>query len=85
MKFPRISEGKLRAGVFDGSQIRELTKVKGFTACMSAVEKKSMNSFSGKQFQTFLESIEALIVKINTWIRTWNTFLKIVGITAKNR
>ena len=32
MKFPPISKAKLRAGVFDGPQIRELTKDEGFTA-----------------------------------------------------
>ena len=41
MKFLSISEGKLGVGVFDGPQIRELTKDEGFTACMSAVEKRA--------------------------------------------
>ena len=40
MKFSRISKAKLRAGVFDWPQIRELIKDEGFTASMSAVEKK---------------------------------------------
>ena len=47
MKFPRISEAKLRAGVFDEPQIRKLTTDENFTASMSAVEKKSIESFSG--------------------------------------
>ena len=45
MKFSRFSEGKLRAGVFDGRQIHELTKDDGFTACMSAVEKRAWTAF----------------------------------------
>ena len=45
MKFLRISEEKLRAGVFDGPQIGELNKDQGFTACMSAVEKKTCAAF----------------------------------------
>ena len=44
-KFPRISEAKLRAGVFDGPQICELTKDEGFTGHMSAIEKKAWTAF----------------------------------------
>ena len=38
-KFSCISEAKLRAGIFDGPQIRELTKDKDFTASINAVKK----------------------------------------------
>ena len=44
-KFFRISEAKLQAGVFDGPQIRELTKDEGFTERMSAVEKRAWTAF----------------------------------------
>ena len=44
-KFPRISEMKLRAGVVDGPQIRELIKDENFTAQMSAREKRAWTSF----------------------------------------
>ena len=44
-KFPRISEVKLRAGVVDGPQIHELIKDEGFTAQMSAREKRAWTSF----------------------------------------
>ena len=44
-KFPRISEAKLQAGVFDGPQIRELTKEESFTGHMSAVEKRAWTAF----------------------------------------
>ena len=41
-KFPRISDVKLlRAGVVDGPQLRELIKDEGFTAQMSAREKRA--------------------------------------------
>ena len=50
MKFPRTSETKLQAGVFDWPQIRELTKDKGFTVGMSAKE-KSMDSCSGSNLK----------------------------------
>ena len=36
---------KLPAEVFDGPQIRELTKEDGFNASMSAVEKKARTAF----------------------------------------
>ncbi|XP_076804583.1 uncharacterized protein LOC143448650 [Clavelina lepadiformis] len=75
MKFPRISEAKLRAGVFDGPQIRELMKDEGFTAHMSAVEKRAwtgfravISNFLGKhrspdyeaQVKELLESVQSL-------------------------
>ena len=41
MKFLRTFETELRAGIFDGPQIRELTKEEGFTASMSAKEKRT--------------------------------------------
>ena len=53
---------KLPAGVVDGPQIRELIKDEGFTAQMSAREKRAWTSFR-VEFQTFLASTEALITK----------------------
>ena len=44
-KFPHISEVKLRAGLFYGPQICELTKDEGFIGHMSAVEKRAWTSF----------------------------------------
>ena len=44
-KFSRISEVKLRAGVVDVPQIRKLIKDEGFTAQMSAREKRALTSF----------------------------------------
>ena len=40
LKFPRTTEAKLRAGIFDGPQICKRTKNEGFTASMSTVEKR---------------------------------------------
>ena len=45
LKFSRTSEAKLRAGVFDGPQIRELTQNEGFTARIGAVEKRACTAF----------------------------------------
>ena len=45
MKFPCISEAKLRAGVFDGPQIRELIKDDGFVQEMNALEKRAWTAF----------------------------------------
>jgi len=44
-KFPRISEAKLRAGVFDGPQIRELTRDEEFTGHMTEAEKRAWTAF----------------------------------------
>ena len=45
IKFSRTSEAKLRTRVFDGLQVRELTKGEGSTASRSVVEKKSRKAF----------------------------------------
>ena len=45
MKFPKISEAKLRAGVFDGPQIRELIKDEDFITNMNAMEKRAWTAF----------------------------------------
>ena len=45
MKFLCTSETKLRAEVFDGKQIRKLTKDQDFTASMSAVKKRAWSAF----------------------------------------
>ena len=40
-KFPRISEAKLTAGIFDVPQIRELLKNPNFDECMQDIERKA--------------------------------------------
>ena len=40
-KFPRISEVKLTAGIFDGPQIRELLKDPNFDESMKDIERKA--------------------------------------------
>jgi hypothetical protein len=44
-KFPRISEAKLKAGIFDGPQIRELLKDPNFDESMDDSERKAWLSF----------------------------------------
>ena len=62
MKFPCTSETKLRAGVFDGPQIRKLTKDEGFTASMSATEKIAWTGF-WVIISNFLEKYRSPIYK----------------------
>lgn len=44
-KFPKYSDAKIFAGVFDGPQIRALMKDENFTNTMTMTEKKAWNSF----------------------------------------
>jgi hypothetical protein len=44
-KFPRVSEAKLKAGVFDGPQIRELMQDAQFDKSLDRKEKKAWLSF----------------------------------------
>lgn len=44
-KFPRISEAKLKAGIFDGPQIRELMKDPKFDKSMEGNERNAWLSF----------------------------------------
>lgn len=44
-KFPRVSEAKLKAGIFDGPQIRELMKDEKFTVSLDRKEKKAWLAF----------------------------------------
>ena len=43
--FPRLSSEKLKAGIFDGPQIRQLTKDRNFVLCMSEFESAAWTSF----------------------------------------
>ncbi|GFT95296.1 uncharacterized protein TNCV_3325961 [Trichonephila clavipes] len=44
-KFPGLSTEKLKAGIFDGPQIRQLVKDSNFVKSMTEVESKDWNSF----------------------------------------
>ncbi|GFV59717.1 uncharacterized protein TNCV_1907881 [Trichonephila clavipes] len=44
-KFPGLSKEKLKAGIFDGPQIRQLVKDSNFVKSMTEVESKAWNSF----------------------------------------
>lgn len=44
-KFPKVSDAKLSAGIFDGPQIRLLMKDPGFTESMCVEEKNAWQSF----------------------------------------
>lgn len=44
-KFPRITEAKLEAGIFDGPQIRELMKDDNFDACLQNYEFNAWRAF----------------------------------------
>jgi hypothetical protein len=44
-KFPQLSEGKIKEGIFDGPQIRSLMKDQMFETTMNKIEKKAWVSF----------------------------------------
>lgn len=44
-KMPQLSSEKLKAGIFDGPQIRQLIKDPAFVTCMNEVEQKAWTSF----------------------------------------
>ncbi|GBP59676.1 hypothetical protein EVAR_39833_1 [Eumeta japonica] len=44
-KFPKLSAEKIKAGIFDGPQIRSLIKDPNFTDTMTKIEKKAWNDF----------------------------------------
>ncbi|GFW02929.1 uncharacterized protein TNCV_3733281 [Trichonephila clavipes] len=44
-KFPRLSIEKLKAGIFDGPQIRQLVKGSSFVKSITEVKSKAWNSF----------------------------------------
>lgn len=44
-KFPKLSAEKIKAGIFDGPQIRSLIKDPNFTDTMTEIEKKAWNEF----------------------------------------
>ena len=61
-KFPYVSDAKVRAGVFDGPQIRELMKYSSFDEILTGNEKQQ--EFLLKMFaQTSLEKDEAKITR----------------------
>jgi len=45
MKFPKVSEAKIKEGVFDGPQVRSLLKDEQFEKKMTSVEKAAWRSF----------------------------------------
>jgi hypothetical protein len=45
MKFPRLSEAKIKEGIFVGPQIRELTKDKTFDSIFNEVELEAWTAF----------------------------------------
>ena len=45
MAFPGLSYEKVKAGVFDGPQIRQLIKDQNFITSMTAVEKRAWEAF----------------------------------------
>ena len=68
-KFPRISKEKLKAGIFDGSQIRELMKDTTFDEALSEVElsawlslKSEVTNFLGnRRSSEYEKGIEELL------------------------
>jgi hypothetical protein len=52
-KFPRLSEAKIKEGIFVGPQIRELTKDKTFDSILNKVELASWDSIQ-RCLQQFL-------------------------------
>jgi len=44
-KFPKISEAKIKKGIFDGPQIWELLRNQVFEGKMTDLEKKSLAEF----------------------------------------
>ena len=54
-RFPKLSEGKLKEGVFDGLQIRTLSKDNDFVEKMNKLEKAAWLSFNDVT-QNFLDN-----------------------------
>ena len=50
-KFPRISEAKLTAGLFNGPQIREILKHPNFDESMQDIKRKAWHSFKSIFFK----------------------------------
>ena len=44
-QFPGLSNEKLKEGIFDGQQIRQLIKDPNFVECMNELEKRIWNCF----------------------------------------
>ena len=58
LKFPQLSDEKLKAGIFNGPQIRLLTKDKDFIQTMTSIEKDSWTAFS-KVISNFFGNFKA--------------------------
>ena len=43
--FPKLNSEKVRAGIFDGSQIRKVTRDSNFALCMTEIEVAAWNLF----------------------------------------
>ncbi|GFW62284.1 uncharacterized protein TNCV_912961 [Trichonephila clavipes] len=70
-KFPGLSIEKLKAGIFDGPQIRQLVKDSNFVKSMTEVESKAWNSFvlvmsnflGKKRSDDHVELVESMLSK----------------------
>lgn len=69
-KFPALSDAKLKAGVFNGPQIRELMKDSGFDETLNELEKSAWMSlksvstqFLGKERSQIYEELVAALMK----------------------
>ena len=68
-KFPRVSFEKLKAGIFDGPQIRELMKDSSFDDALSATElstwgslKSVITNFLGKnRYEEYEKEVDELL------------------------
>ncbi|XP_026829889.1 uncharacterized protein LOC105279485 isoform X2 [Ooceraea biroi] len=79
-KFPGLSIEKLKAGIFDGPQIRKLVKDQNFTTCMTVIEsdawlsyvaviKNFLGDYSEEQGERFHQDIRVMEERYQ---RRWN-------------
>lgn len=71
-KFPQLTMEKIKAGIFDGSQIRELSKDIQFRNSMSELELRAWTAFvsvmqnflGNKKSENYVELIEDLLLQL---------------------
>ena len=74
IKMPQISIEKLKAGIFDGPQIRQLTKDPAFVKSMNEIEKNSWLSFvevikhflGNHKSENYLELVNNILTNIKS-------------------
>ena len=74
LKFPRKTEAKIKAGIFEGPQIRDLMKDSNFTTVMNETEKSAWLSFKcvtenflgNKKAENYEELVDTMLANFKT-------------------